>query len=518
VSTFRGLYDRLASSAERFPDRSAVEEADVDGGVTYRQLVQLAERLHGWLAAVGVRPGERVGLCLPKTIDGVAAIFGILRGGAAYVPLDPQAPAARNAFILNNCGVQVVVAARELADALKYELDRLGHHPRMLVLDNVGGGAGLPAALEKEQTSDPPAAEVAPGDLAYVLYTSGSTGQPKGVMLSHENARCFIDWCSDVFQPSEADRFSSHAPFHFDLSILDLYVPISHGAAIVLFGERIGKEPLRLAQAIAEKRISNWYSAPSILTMLVQQGRLETQDWSALRMVCFAGEVFPVKHLRSLKELWRKPRYFNLYGPTETNVCTWYEIPPQVPPERTEAYPIGQVCAHYHDRIVDSSGRESPSDAEGELCIAGPGVMIGYWNLPDQNERVFLVDPDGTRWYRTGDIVSRDAEGDYRFVGRRDRMIKRRGFRVELGEIESALYRHTSVKEAAVTARACDEGTQVRAFLSTRDGEKLSIIALKQFCAQQLPLYMVPDTFTFLKDLPKTSTDKVDYQTLKELA
>jgi acyl-CoA synthetase (AMP-forming)/AMP-acid ligase II len=237
-------------------------------------------------------------------------------------------------------------------------------------------------------------------------------------------------------------------------------------------------------------------------------------------MVLFAGEVFPVKHLRALKALWPGPRYFNLYGPTETNVCTWYEIPRDIPPDRTDAYPIGRVCAHYRDRVVDPEGRIVPDGSEGELCIAGPGVMQGYWNLPAQNGRVFLDDSNGTRWYRTGDVVQREPDGNYRFLGRRDRMIKKRGYRVELGEIEAALYRHPAVKEAAVVAVVdpSDDGTRVRAFLSTKGGERLSIIALKQFCADQLPLYMVPDTFAFLPALPKTSTDKVDYQRLKEMA
>ncbi len=511
-----GLFGLLADAADRSPQCIAVEEAE-GGSIGYAALTTLAGRFRDWLTVASVGRGDRVGVYQRKSIDSVASIFGVLASGAAYVPLDPTAPAGRNAYILHNCQVKAVAVERQFVGPLQEELTKLGSYPEWLVIDEAGGGLGLQAALEREETpmTSQAAATVEPDDLAYLLYTSGSTGVPKGVMLSQQNALCFINWCSDVFQPAADDRFSSHAPFHFDLSILDLYVPLKHGATLVLFGESLGKEPARLAERIAAKRITHWYSAPSILSMLVQQGRLDQYDWSALRMVLFAGEVFPVKHLRALKAAWSTPRYFNLYGPTETNVCTWYEVPEVVPEDRTEPYPIGRTCPHYRDRVIDPSGEEAPLGVEGELCIAGPGVMRGYWSLPEQNRRVFLDDAEGTRWYRTGDVVALESDGNFRFLGRRDRMIKKRGYRVELGEIEAALYRCPDVREAAVIAEANDDGVRVRAFLSTKDGKRLSLIALKQFCAAQLPLYMIPDAFSFLESLPKTSTDKVDYQVLK---
>ncbi|NLD70843.1 MAG: D-alanine--poly(phosphoribitol) ligase, partial [Limnobacter sp.] len=355
-------------------------------------------------------------------------------------------------------------------------------------------------------------------DLAYILYTSGSTGKPKGVMLSHDNAVSFVDWCTEVFDPWPEDRFSSHAPLHFDLSILDIHVPLAHGAAVVLVGEDIGKEPQHLAQLIADERISVWYSAPSILALLAQYGDLAIRDYSLLRLVLFAGEVFPVKHLRSLCEQWQGPRYFNLYGPTETNVCTFHEVVPPVPADRTSPYPIGGVCWHLSARVLDENARSVAPGDEGELCISGRGVMQGYWSLPEQTERGFFVDADGTRWYRTGDIVVESPPGCYIYRGRRDRMVKRRGYRVELGEIEAGLYQHPGIKEAAVIALPDEEaGVKVTAFLSANGDKRPSLIEMKRFCSERLPLYMIPDKFSWHEALPKTSTDKIDYQRLKEM-
>jgi acyl-coenzyme A synthetase/AMP-(fatty) acid ligase len=234
--------------------------------------------------------------------------------------------------------------------------------------------------------------------------------------------------------------------------------------------------------------------------------------------VLFAGEVFPVKHLRALQSLLPGPRYFNLYGPTETNVCTFYEIPPQIPEERTEPFPIGKACAHLQTKVVDEQGHEVPDGEEGELCVAGPAVMQGYWSLSEQGAHAFLEDGSGRQWYKTGDIVTKDTDGNYLFMGRRDRMVKRRGYRVELGEIEAALYRHPTVAEAALIAISDEEaGVRVKAFLSCRGGKRPSLIELKRFCAENLPLYMVPDLFSFPDSLPKTSTGKIDYQRLKEI-
>ena len=515
----RALHQLLDLSASRFPDKVAIEESD-GASIRYDELRRLSDRVRDRLCKMGVKPGDRVGMCLRKSADAIASLFGIMKAGATYVPVDPTAPASRNAFIFCNCAVKAVIVEARLAEGLRQEFSQAGSAPELIVLDGIGAGVPLTLALDRLDHAKPatsvPSAPPDPSRLAYILYTSGSTGRPKGVMLSHENAACFIDWCSDVFQPTEHDRFSSHAPFHFDLSILDIYVSLKHGATLVLVEEELGKEPARLAPWIVEKKLTVWYSAPSILSLLAQLGKLERHDCSSLRLVLFAGEVFPIKYLKLLKSLWPRPRYFNLYGPTETNVCTFYEVPEAIPESQIEPVPIGKACGYCQPLAVDETGAEVSPGTEGELCIAGPSVLVGYWDLPENTAKAFLPRRDD-RWYRTGDIVLELPDGNYKFLGRRDRMIKKRGYRIELGEIEAALYRHPAIKEAAAVALCDDNGVVVKTFASTHNGSKLSIIELKKFCSENLPLYMVPDQFCCLDSLPKTSTDKIDYQQLKSI-
>ena len=392
--------------------------------------------------------------------------------------------------------------------------------PELIVLESVGGVRYLHASLDAMNDASPAApvadANVDGDDLAYILYTSGSTGRPKGVALTHRNAMAFVDWCSETFEPKPDDRFSAHAPFHFDLSILDIWVSLKHGASLIIIDEDLGKDPVGLASYIAESRISIWYSAPSILGLLAQRGRLADCDYGSLRKVLFAGEVFPVTQLRRLQSLWPHPRYFNLYGPTETNVCTFHEIPAMIPGDRTEPYPIGKVCSHLLDIVVDDQGRLLAAERSWRVVHFRPRRHLGYWAQPELSDRAFIADPDGTRWYKTGDFVSLDQDGNYKYLGRRDRMVKKRGYRVELGEIECRLYQHTDITEAAVLAINDENaGLRIQAHLGTKDGSRLSIIKLKQFCSEHLPVYMVPDSFAFHEILPKTSTGKIDYQALK---
>jgi acyl-coenzyme A synthetase/AMP-(fatty) acid ligase len=242
---------------------------------------------------------------------------------------------------------------------------------------------------------------------------------------------------------------------------------------------------------------------------------MERHDYAALRRVLFAGEVFPVGRLRELARRLPHARLSNLYGPTETNVCTWYDIPAAIEADRTEPFPIGRPCPHYAVRVVDEQGRDAPPGTPGELVVRGEGVLKGYWNDPARTQAAFLVDPASQRWYRTGDIVRSLPDGTLAFLGRRDRMVKRHGYRIELGEIEAAIHRHPEVTEAAVVSVSTSEGqTWIKAVVALRDTGGGSEVEMRRFCAGQVPGYMIPDAFAFVDTLPKTSTNKVDYQRL----
>jgi amino acid adenylation domain-containing protein len=486
------------------------------GTLTYGELDELSNRVAGTLAGAGIGKGDRVGLLLPKSERAVAAMLGILKSGAAYVPVDPHTPPRRAGLILGDCAVRGLVAAArqvtELGSDRPHSLD-------LIIIADEDALDPLPcrvvrwADLARAASPDTLCENVVETDPAYLLYTSGSTGRPKGVILSHRHALTFVHWCVDTFQITADDRLSNHAPLHFDLSIHDIFSALAAAATVVIVPDAIAPFPRQLVRWVAQERISVWYSVPSAITRMLLHGSLAEAAFPQLRVVLFAGEVFPVKYLREVRALWRHARLFNLYGPTETNVCTYFEVPPNLPPDAA-GIPIGRPCANTEVFALTEEGQVPGVNEDGELCVRGPSVMLGYWGQAGKTQASLTANPLQDAFpdhiYRTGDVVRRDDRGDYWFIGRRDHMVKSRGYRIELGEIEQALYEHPGIREAVVVPIPDEEiGARLWAVIVAHEG-RLAVDGLPAFCLTRVPRYMVPERFYLREAMPMTSTGKID--------
>lgn len=522
----RRLSDLLERRAADSPAAPALELED--RSLSYGELDALAARLAGALRQAGIGPGDRVGIYASKGLLAYAGIFATLQAGAAYVPLDPQAPWARISRILNDAAPRALFAERSLAEGMLS--NPLPPELELIVTDGAspleasaeGSAAGLrllgwSEALGERQI--PPAASQAEeDDPAYVLYTSGSTGQPKGVVLSHRNALAFVEWAAEALELRPDDRVAGVAGLHFDLSTLDLFATVAAGATLVPLPEATIWRPREVTRWIAQRRITTWYSTPSTLVLLLTRGELGDPKSAAvpesLRRVLFAGEVFPAKHLRRLREvLPPETGLFNLYGPTETNVCTWHPV--GALPAEGASLPIGRPCCGDEVLVVDPEGHPVPDGEEGELWVRGPSVMLGYRGIPELTERVLRRRPgapdDEGLWYTTGDLGRRDSEGNLHYHGRRDHMVKVRGYRIELGEVEAALYTHSDIREAAVVAVTDEEqGVRLRACVVAGDPARCSALEIKRHLGGLLPSYMLPAEILLLDALPTTPSGKVD--------
>jgi amino acid adenylation domain-containing protein len=515
------LHRLLEGSAAAVPEVEAV--VDADRSITYADLNDRANRLANVLVDVGVVPGDRVALHLDKSIEAVVAIYAALKAGAVYVPLDPGAPPARLAKIVGDAEPAAVLSAETKASSWPEVLGDT--HVRAVVCLDAEPAERLPAAgvtvgpsaMTAAPATNPDASRISL-DLAYVLYTSGSTGVPKGVKLTHRNGLAFVEWAVRQFGVGRDDRLSSHAPLHFDLSIFDLFAAAAAGAPVVLVPPRASVFPREVGRFIADQRITVWYSVPSVLAMLGRRGGLRDHPLPALRTVLFAGEVFPTKDLRQLMAQLPHVRFANLYGPTETNVCTWYDVAP-IAPDDTAPIPVGQAIDDVEVLVVTDDGRRGGVGEPGELYVRGPTVMQGYWRDQARTEQSLVPHPFepelGDRLYRTGDVVELRDDGRLRFIGRRDAQVKVRGHRIELGDVEAAVHAHPQVVECAVVAVPDEELTnRLKAFVVTSDD--LSPGDLLDFCAAVVPRYMLPDVVEFVASLPKTSTGKVDRHSLRD--
>lgn len=504
-------------SAERWPDKDAFRFAGA--GLDYATLARRSDQLARCLLAHGTTKGDRVGIHLDKSLESALAIFGIMKAGAAYVPLDPAAPAARLEYMINHCGIRTIVSAPNKAPTLA------GLKTRCPGLESVIGPANidspdLRAVSWQEVASQPahaPGVKLAATDLAYIMFTSGSTGTPKGMMHTHGSGYGYAEAAQRLYRVGPEDRLGNHSPLHFDMSTFEYFSGPLAGATTVIIPEAYTRLPASLSLLMEKERLSFWYSVPFALIQLLLRGVLEKRDLRALRWVMFGGEPFPPKYLQSLMARWPHARFSNVYGPAEVNQCTYYHLPGP-PADPDEPIPIGVVWDAAEGMILDEADHEVAYGDIGELVIRGPTMMQGYWNRPDLNARAFYCPSSGgDRYYRTGDLVRTQDDGLLHFMGRKDRLVKVRGYRVELDEVELNLGSHDAVEEAAVFVNVADaDAPELEAAVTLKAAARAEAGELLAFVAASMPPYAVPARIHVLDAFPRTGSGKIDRRVLHD--
>jgi amino acid adenylation domain-containing protein len=486
--------DRLiAAQVRRTPDATAVE---AEGGrLTYAELNVRANRLAHLLREEGVRPGAVVGVFARRSADLVVGLLAVLKAGAAYLPLDPDQPDDRLAFMLTDADVKLVLTASLLAPRLPADV-------RAVLLEQT---------LEEQPAGDPePLA--GPADPAYLIYTSGSTGTPKGVLNSHRGLCNRLDWMQRAFPLDADDAVLQKTPIGFDVSVWEFFWPLLTGARLVMASPGGHRDSRYLREVIVDRGITTVHFVPSMLGVFLEEPDVASCV-SLRRTICSGEELTPAMAAEFLRRM--PGELHNLYGPTEAaiDVSSWHCEPGLV--TGRSRLPIGRPIQNMRLYVVDPWGDPVPAGIPGELLIGGPGVALGYLGRAELTAERFVLDPfePGSRLYRTGDLARWREDGDLDYLGRMDRQVKLRGNRIEPGEIEAAISAHPGVAQAAVVVAGTDGDRRLIAYV-TPGADPADAARLRTHLATRLPDYMIPAAFVVVDDLPLTANGKLDHTAL----
>ncbi len=490
------IHDLFEAQARRTPDAPAVISEGRES--TYAELNAGADVLAARLRGLGVGPEALVGVCLARSEQMVTALLAILKAGGVYVPLDPAYPEQRLALMLEDAGPRVLLTQKRFAGLFP------AYRGRVVCLDEPWSGA----------TPEAQPAEASSTNLAYVLYTSGSTGRPKGVAIEHRSAVALLHWAREIYSDAELHRVLAATSICFDLSVFELFVPLSWGGAVVLV-----ENVLRLADLPAGAGVTLVNTVPSAMAALLRNHGLPP----SVKTVNLAGEPLPLPLVRMVYETGTVERMYNLYGPTEDTTYSTFAL---VPRDSGEPPAIGRPIANTQAYILDRNLLPVPMGTPGELCLGGAGLARGYLGDAGKTRERFVAGPHGVapagRLYRTGDQAAHLPDGQIRYLGRLDKQVKIRGFRIEPGEIEAALAAHDGVSEAAVFAWADEEGDKrlvacVVLKAPSADGDIGGMTRqLRSHLESRLPAFMVPAHFLYLDALPLTPNGKIDYLSLPQ--
>ena len=522
------LHDVVAESAQRSPN-SAAFTCNTQK-LTYAELDRQSNQLGQLLTKEGLQPGDRVGVFMPRCIETAIAVYGVLKAGGVFVPVDPAMPAGGVRSLITNCGIRFLISHSKKQKTLEQLFERqsavscvIGVDQQFLSQNSLKTLPWEAIANAPDHAINPNSNQIRPQDPAYIMYSSGSTGSPKGITHSHESGLAYARLSVATYDVTPNDVIANHSPINFDMSTFGYFSSCYAGATTAIIPAAHTKAPASLAKLISQQQVTIWYSVPLALVQLLLNGSLDNYKMNHLRWVLYGGEPFSPRHLKRLMNQWSHARFSNVYGPAEVNQCTYYHIPPEYSQdEKNLPVPIGRTWDETHDLIIDQHDEVVEEGELGELLVCSSTMMLGYWGQPELNQRAFFHHSDQSgaprTFYRTGDLVRRDDVGQLLFLGRKDRQVKVRGYRVELDDIERTLTNHPEVREASVYWISRDESREIQAAIILNVGSTANVDTLKAHLGSCLSSYAIPERFVLVDDLPRTGSGKTDRKTLQEIA
>ncbi|MBT0728725.1 non-ribosomal peptide synthetase [Rosenbergiella nectarea] len=492
----RYLHTEFENQCVRTPESIAV--ISDDGNLTYSELDYRATQLALYLIKLGVRKGSHVGLYLPKCPEMIISMLAILKAGASYVPLDPSYPIERLIFMINHSQARIVLTGKHLANTLDNANCQMVY-PHTLPWTQMPGTGQLPYLTKH--------------DPCYVLYTSGSTGQPKGVVVSHHSVVDYLDWMESAFKLMPEDVVLNQSAISFDVSVWEIFWPLSRGAACALISDEKRFDPRRLADFIIKHNVTVAQFVPTALRVITAKNVFS--ECHSLRYLFSGGEALDQRLVDELLTQFNGALY-NLYGPTEATIFTFFWNCQAGQP--ISMVPIGHPIPQAYAYILDKNYVPVAKGQIGELYLGGTVLAQGYLHNPSLTEKVFIEDPfsqkPDAKMYKTGDLVRQNGDGVTEFIGRVDSQLKIRGHRVESGEIETQLRTHPDIEQAFVIP-VSDPTPKIEAFYLLRPNKEITASILRDYLSQYLPFYMIPSNFYQLKSIPILPNGKADLKILR---